>query len=68
MTVCINRRLSFNIYDSIVINYLGEKGAGKSSLAIHFGRLLGYDIETQLIYKDMNVRDFLQVWNDNIII
>jgi hypothetical protein len=40
---------------------IAPKGTGKSSLAYRFASILGYQIETILLHKDMNYRDLLQV-------
>jgi hypothetical protein len=37
------------------------RGTGKSELARYFGQMLGYEVESLLLYQDMNYRDFLQV-------
>eukprot|EP01125_Pyxidicula_operculata_P011635 TRINITY_DN3812_c2_g1_i1.p1 TRINITY_DN3812_c2_g1~~TRINITY_DN3812_c2_g1_i1.p1 ORF type:complete len:1438 (+),score=279.24 TRINITY_DN3812_c2_g1_i1:547-4314(+) len=39
---------------------LGKKGSGKSTIVRKFAEILKYEIETQLLYKDINYREMLQ--------
>ncbi|KAL6064918.1 von Willebrand factor A domain-containing protein 8 [Balamuthia mandrillaris] len=39
---------------------IGEKGSGKSTIARQFARMLGYETECMMLYKDMSTQDLLQ--------
>ncbi|XP_072301028.1 von Willebrand factor A domain-containing protein 8 [Eucyclogobius newberryi] len=39
---------------------IGAKGCGKSAIAREFGGILGYSIESVMLYQDMTARDLLQ--------
>ncbi|GAB6029233.1 von Willebrand factor A domain-containing protein 8 [Chamberlinius hualienensis] len=48
---------SHAVHDFCIV---GPKGSGKSALVKEFARLLGYDIEPFVLYKDITARDLLQ--------